>query len=71
MNVFNRDGESTRVVLADLANFCRADKSTFHVDQRMHAVLEGRREVWLRIANHLHLDEDELFLIYGEGKKRG
>lgn len=52
-------------VLRDLARFCRAHSSTFHPDPRAHALAEGRREVWLRIAQHLHLTEDELWRIYG------
>lgn len=55
------DGED---VLRDLAKFCRARQSTFHPDARVSAVMEGRREVWLRIAEHLHLSEDELYNRY-------
>lgn len=51
-------------VLRDLARFCRANQSTFHVDDRAHAMAEGRREVWLRIANHLNLPPDRLWAIY-------
>ena len=51
-------------VLRDLAKFCRANESTFNADPRIHAALEGRREVWLRIANHLHLSPEQLYLIY-------
>jgi hypothetical protein len=55
-------------VLRDLALFCRANASTFHEDARLHAVAEGRREVWLRIQNHLRLAPDDLFrLTTGEG----
>jgi hypothetical protein len=64
--IFNKDDPDSRLVLKDLAKFCRADKSTFHEDPRIHAVLEGRREVYLRIANHLNLSEDELWKLYGE-----
>lgn len=53
----NRHG---KMVLADLARFCRAHESCFHPDPRLHAVAEGRREVWLRIQQHLRLDEDQL-----------
>jgi len=53
-----------REVLADLARFCRANATTFHPDARMHAVAEGRREVWLRIAQHLNLSDDQLFELY-------
>lgn len=51
-------------VLEDLARFCRAHDSTFHTDPRVHAALEGRREVFLRIARHLHLDDDKLYELY-------
>lgn len=52
------------VILKDLARFCRAHRSTAvysHVrgtlDPLASARLDGRREVWLRIVEHLHLDE--------------
>lgn len=51
-------------VLADLARFCRANESTFHVDPRAHAVAEGRREVWLRIQKHLQLSDEQLWAIH-------
>jgi hypothetical protein len=60
---------AARLVLADLARFCRANDTTFHADDRAHALLEGRREVWLRISQHLHLDADELFHLYS-GERR-
>ena len=47
-------------VLIDLARFCRANESTFNPDARAEGVLQGRREVWLRISKHLNLTEDEL-----------
>lgn len=53
------------VVLADLAKFCRAHDSTFHVDARAHAVAEGRREVFLRIQKHLQLTDEQLWALYG------
>lgn len=49
-------------VLADLKRFCRADTTCFDPDPRIHAALEGRREVWLRIQEHLELQPSELFL---------
>lgn len=52
-------------VLEDLAKFCRANESTFHADPRIHAVLEGRREVWLRIAQHLNLSDSQLWRMFG------
>lgn len=53
-------------VLADLAKFCRANQTTFHADPRVHAVAEGRREVFLRIQQHLQLTDDQLWRIYGQ-----
>lgn len=50
--------------MEDLAGFCRANESTFHSDPRMHAVLEGRREVFLRIMDHIGLTPDEFFSKY-------
>ena len=57
---FNKESVFAQRVLKDLAKFCRAQTTTFHPDQRMHAMLEGRREVWLRITQHLKLSEDQL-----------
>jgi hypothetical protein len=55
-------------VLIDLAKFCRANETCFHEDARKHAVLEGRREVWLRVQQHLHLTTDQLMALYsGQG----
>ena len=53
-------GVGGQAVLADLARFCRADESTFNADPRVEGVLQGRREVWLRITKHLNLTPDEL-----------
>ncbi len=69
--IFRRSGAYKRVftapqasiVLEDLASFCRASESTFHPDARMAAMLDGRREVFLRIINHLRLTPEEVFKI--------
>jgi hypothetical protein len=55
-------------VLEDLAKFCRAHASTFHPDARMEGVLQGRREVWLRIAKHLNMSEEDLWKHFNTGK---
>jgi hypothetical protein len=52
-----------QAVLHDLAKFCRANVSCFDPDPRLHAALEGRREVWLRIQDHLNLTSDQLYAI--------
>lgn len=61
----NADGQ---IVLADLAKFCKATSSTAvvspvsrQVDPVASALAEGRREVWLRIMAHLHIDEKVVF----------
>lgn len=57
-------GPLAETVLLDLAQFCRATRSTFHEDARAHAVAEGRREVWLRIQEHLRMTENDLWSLY-------
>jgi hypothetical protein len=49
-------------VLADLRRFCRATLPTANVDS-VHTtyLLEGRREVFLRIMSHLQLTEDDIY----------
>jgi hypothetical protein len=58
--VFARENRFTELVLEDLAKFCRAHETSFHPDPRVHAQLEGRREVWLRIEEFLHLSPEEI-----------
>ena len=64
VRVFDRDNINTFEVLKDLAKFCRAHESTFQRDARAHAVLEGRREVWLRISEFLNLTEEEIVSLH-------
>lgn len=64
---FNAKDAATKAILEDLKIFCRAEVSCFDADPRIHAVLEGRREVFLRIEQHLKYDLDRLFALYNEG----
>lgn len=54
---------AARDVLLDLKRFCHAGKPTYKVggngaiDPLASAVAEGRREVWLRIVEHLELED--------------
>ena len=57
---FTFTGVHAEQVLSDLAKFCRANSTTFHEDPRIHAALEGRREVWLRIQKYLNLTPEEI-----------
>lgn len=51
-----------RKVLADLRRFCRATLPTADVNN-VHTtfLLEGRREVFLRIMSHLQLNDDDIY----------
>lgn len=55
-------------VLFDLAKFCRAHETCYNADPRIHAVLEGRREVWLRIQKFSRLSPERLLEIYVQGQ---
>lgn len=63
--VFLGHGADSDAVLQDLAKFCRASETTYHEDHRLSDILIGRREVFLRIAHHLQLTENELWALYG------
>lgn len=66
----NRDYKTTfnsragQNVLIDLACYCRANVTTFHADPRIHARLEGRRDVWNKLQEHLHLSPDQMMQLY-------
>lgn len=55
-----------QAVLIDLAKFCRAHETTYHPtqDRRTQEILEGRRQVWIRIQDHMRLSQEQLFTIY-------
>ena len=63
-SVFDKQNQYTNDVLKDLAKFCRFHTSTFHADARVAAQLDGRREVFLRIIEHLQLSFDELYRLH-------
>lgn len=63
MGALTRHGE---IVMADLAKFCRVHSSTAtmvdgKIDPVAMALAEGRREVFNRIQQYLHLDDETLF----------
>lgn len=60
-SVFHPKNVYTVEVLADLARFCRSTESSFHSDPRLHALIEGRREVWLRIERYLKLTPEQVW----------
>jgi hypothetical protein len=64
VRTFDTQSPFAEEVLRDLARFCRANASTFHPDARVEGRLDGRREVWLRIVNHLNLTDEQLWAIH-------
>ena len=66
LETFGAAGASAAML--DLAAFCRAGATTFHPDSHVHALIEGRREAWLRIQDHLTLTDEELLRRYGGEK---
>lgn len=54
-------------VIRDLRRFCHAETPTFDADPRVHALREGRREVWLRIERFLALSDGEISRMEGIG----
>lgn len=51
-----------RKVLADLRRFCRATQPTADVNNvQTTFLLEGRREVFLRILSHLQLTDEDVY----------
>lgn len=54
------------IVLADLKRFCRGNQTPWHEDQRIHALLSGRSEVYTRVIQHLTMSFDDLWEMYNE-----
>lgn len=50
-------------VLKDLANFCCAYKASPDLSHQVLAKKEGLRAVWLRIQNHLHISDDDVWAL--------
>lgn len=56
-------GPDAALVLEDLMDFCRAESSTFVLDDpngRESAFREGRREVYLRIKGQMNFTDDQM-----------
>ncbi len=69
--VFALDNHDVQLILTDLMKFCRVMESTFHPDPRIAAQLDGRREVFLRLQQHLHLSHDQLWALLGAPVSKG
>lgn len=62
---FQKNQPANVECLMDLARFCRANETcAIPGDRDKTLILEGRREVWLRIQQHLHLSPEQLMQLY-------
>ena len=68
--VFGANTEFVNRILTDLKRFCRMDESTFSPDQRVHAFLEGRKDVYYRMMRYLHSTEEEILNYHRRGNGR-
>ena len=57
--LFDEKNPYAQIVLDDLRRFCRIEESCFHPDARVHAELEGRREVGIHILTRCKLSFEE------------
>lgn len=58
---FGGDSQPAQRVLDDLRVFCHASSTTFEIEDpggRTSAMLEGRRQVWLRIQGYLNFEKE-------------
>lgn len=55
-----------RLVMGDLRRFCRGGETPWDNDPRVHALLTGRFEVFMRIQDHLELTFDDLWERYSK-----
>lgn len=62
-------GERGKEVLQDLVIFCGSKRSSFSSDALEMAFREGRREVWLRIEQHLNLTDDDIWNLFQREKE--
>lgn len=63
-SIFGEAGPAGSEAMKDLAKFCYGFKSTAVPNRDLSLVLQGRREAWLRICEHLHISEEELTRLY-------
>jgi hypothetical protein len=54
------------MMLADLARFCRATEDTLGTTTEGTYILIGRRQVFLRLTQHLNLTPAQLFDLYAK-----
>jgi hypothetical protein len=63
-SVFGPAGAAGSEAMKDLAKFCFAFDTCSSPDLHLTLLKSARRDVWLRIQQHLHLQPDELAALY-------
>lgn len=61
--------EDRRIVKEDLALFCRHMETAYSDSERVHCLITGRQEVYLRIHDFTRLSVDALVLKYVTPRK--
>jgi len=56
--------EDRRIVMEDLARFCRGGTTPWHENDRIHCLLTGRHEVFVRVSEHINLNTAQLVRKY-------
>lgn len=56
--------DDRRIVMEDMQRFCRGNMSAWSPDERIHCLLTGRQEVFVRIEDFTRLDLDTLYNKY-------
>lgn len=65
----NATPEQRKRVVDDIKRFARGDNTVFHENDRIHALLTGRQEVFVRINDHLTMTLDQLVDKYDPPKQ--
>lgn len=52
--------DDAKIVADDLRTFCRGEDTAWADDARVHALLSGRQEVYIRIMDHTRLPFDAM-----------
>lgn len=63
-SVFGEAGAAGSEAMKDLARFCFAFETCSSPDLNLTLLKSARRDVWLRIQQHLHLQPEELAALY-------
>lgn len=63
--------DDRRIVMDDLRQYCRGERTPWNDNERIHCALTGRHEVYTRISNHLRLTVDALVEEYASTPQTG